>query len=165
MSIISLIHYTLFVLYTSSATFIIASPTPDRAPVLPRQTSITSDVSIAIYNDTTCGIGGPPKVIENYVQLWYAVMVSFGFSIQSYRLNRTLRADERLDWSNPYAPGTAPKGGVIPENCGTFLQTTNPDSNDHMLREGVCYQMTGGAQLCGLPWIKNRNPGRLIFSI
>lgn len=77
-------------------------------------------------------------------------MWSIGQVVQSYMLNRTLELWERLDWSTKYADGTMPDRGAIPEDCGVYLQTTNPDSNGHVLRKMVCYPLVGGAEVCVL---------------
>lgn len=125
-------------------------PTPTRA-----------GVNITFFSDTSCGHS--PVFASMDFNLSYSVMKPLEFIVQSYSLSRFLSSEERLDWSSPYPAGSAPSGGTIPKECGTYLQTTNPDSNGHTLRDGTCYLMTEGATVWE-PVQRDHKSLRLILS-
>ena len=118
-----------------------------RSPTIsPRHNPFPANLEIHIWTTPGCGEANGPNVFVTEGQtLSYSIMWPIGYPVQSYMLNRTLEMWERLDWSTPYAKGTMPPGKGIPGACGTFLQTTNPDSNQHVLGGGICYPISGGA--------------------
>lgn len=71
------------------------------------------------------------------------------FIIQPYILSRYYSSEEQLDLNNPRADRVAPNPNGIPEQCGTFKETTSPDSSNNTLHDNTCYQMTGGATVRG----------------
>lgn len=123
----------------------VASPPPR-----PAQTHIPTfnraGVNITLFNDTSCGYS--PVSVSIDFNLSYDHMQPVPFIVRSYSLSRFLSSEEQLDWSTPYPSDSIPYGGTIPKECGTYLQTTSPDSNNHTLRDGTCYLMTGGARVC-----------------
>ena len=107
-----------------------------------RSHPIPANVNITVFSDTSCGLSNVHAELD--VAFLYGIMSPTGMTTLSYKLSRALSLDEQLDWSNPYPPGT-PNPGAIPEDCGTFLQTTSPDSNKNPLHGGTCYAVNGGA--------------------
>ncbi len=142
---ISAVLFIIDVLYASTA---FAIPPPDHTPISSRAAPMRAGVNITTFNDTSCGQDPIFQLLDQ--NLTYGVMLPLPFTAQSYNLSRYLSSEERPDWSAPYAPNTEPAGGMIPDKCGTYLQTTNPDSNGNTLHDGTCYLITGGATVCGL---------------
>ncbi|KAF6235006.1 hypothetical protein HO173_006936 [Letharia columbiana] len=145
--------FVLLVIYALCAGIVSTSPSPDHALISARhqdQKSKTEPVpaylTIKVYNDTTCGHSHVYEVYAHNTQpLAYGIMWAPGLTTRSYTLSRDLEQDEVLDWNNPYPSGSAPPGDGIPEQCGTYSQTTNPDSNGNMLHGNTCYLMAPGA--------------------
>ncbi|CAF9943136.1 MAG: hypothetical protein ALECFALPRED_010690 [Alectoria fallacina] len=159
MAIMISIFSVFSVFYASGAGTVSASSTHERMSISTRHSPFRAGVNITVFNDTVCGHSG--VFTEQDQTLFYSVMLPTTLITQSYMLSRALSSEEQLDWSAPYSPGTAPPGGAIPEECGTFLQTTNPDPNKHTgdtLKEGICYLMTGGATVFELPWRRDHGP-------
>lgn len=61
-------------------------------------------------------------------------------TISSYTLSRDLIAGEQLDFSYP---GPDEDGNKSGDPCSQFLETSNPDSNGNLLKEGICYGLVG----------------------
>ena len=115
-----------------------------------------ADLNINTWTEPGCDKAtGVKTTVSLNNSLAYSMMWSIGRPVQSYMLNRTLQSWERLDWSSPYANDATPEGGAIPEGCGNYLQTTNPDSNGHMLQGGICYPIIDGATVCVLDGKEN----------
>ena len=140
---------SILLIYASVVGFANTLPSLPGTPISTRDSPspFRAGVNITVYNDTSCGLN--PVHLESNIDLYYSKMKPSSFIIQSYILSRYLSTDEQLDFSNPYADGAAPNPNGIPEQCGTFKETTNPDSNNHTLRDDTCYQMTGGATVRG----------------
>ena len=117
--------------------------TSDHPSISARQQPIPANVSITVFNDTSCGLSHVHTELDIDFH-FYGIMSPTSMMTQSYKLSRALTTDERLDWNNPYPPGTSPPG-ALPVDCGTYFQTNIPDSNNNALHEGTCYAMNGGA--------------------
>lgn len=148
MSIKSSIFSVLLVIYALRAGVVSSIPTPNSPNICShgKPEPIRAGVNITVFNDTSCG-QSDVYVTMNH-SFYYAIMWPTNFKIQSYTLSRFVSSKEQLDWNNPYASGIVPPGGTIPVECGTFIQTTSPDSNGNVLHQDTCYQITGGAQVC-----------------
>lgn len=57
----------------------------------------------------------------------------------SYNFSRDLVEGEQLDFSYDSFRNNTGNG-----ECDVFLETTNPDSNDHMLVADQCYNLRNG---------------------
>ena len=150
MSVVTRISTTLLVIYVLITGVMSASPSLDHNPSYPRDSYelIRAGVNITLFSDTSCGHDSVFQTVD--LNLTYGVMEPIPFTIQSYILSRYLSSEEQLDFSAPYSPNTKPPGGEIPEECGKYLQFTNPDSNGNTLRDGTCYLIVGGATACDL---------------
>ncbi len=145
MSVLTRISPSLLIIYALSTGVMSASPSLDHNSISPRDTYklIRAGVNITLFSDTSCGHDNVFQT--DNLSLTYGVMEPIFFTIQSYILSRYLSSEEQLDFSAPYPPDTKPPGGHIPEECGKYLQFTNPDSNGNTLRDGTCYLIVGGA--------------------
>lgn len=119
-------------------------------------------LNITVWSEPGCNETDGTKVtVLNENTLSYSAMWAVGLTTQSYMLSREMYSWERLDWSTPYPSGSVPAGGGIPEACGTYQQTTNPDSNNNVLHGEMCYALQPGATV-GVPFIPN---GRVCFAV
>lgn len=134
-----------------NACVVSTNPVPDNSPPWTLQYAKRAGVNITVFNDTSCGqdYEGPRPgslvLTEWELNLTYGEMVNTSFTIQSYNLSRFLSSSERLDWSGPYASDTVPRIPEVPEACGSYDQTTSPDSNGNPLHEETCYLLDPGA--------------------
>ena len=140
----------LLVIYASSAYVVSGNPAPENTAPSTQRFGKWAGVKIFLFDDTNCGQSyiypepGTEVVSKLVGNLWYGKMLHSDFTFQSYNLSRFLSSEERLDWSNPYPSGAMPIPGV-PNKCGTFVQTTSPDSNGNSLHERICYLLDPGA--------------------
>ena len=137
----------LLTIYAVSTSVTSASPTHDHKPIHPHYIPVPTHLTVTVFNDTSCGKDSHTVA---HINPSYGIMLPTGLVTHSYTLSRALSMQEQLDWSTPYPSNIVGKGDAIPKECGTFLQTTNPDSNNHTLDKGICYAMTGGATVRGL---------------
>ncbi|MCJ1454639.1 hypothetical protein MMC28_004992 [Mycoblastus sanguinarius] len=131
---------TLVTLYALSAGAL-AMPTLDGASLATREQLDGTDASLVI---TTFNVPGCPGTGSQQP-------VTYGdrytLPVVSYNVSRPLVMGEQLDFSD-YAPGVAPYSpdvNGVASGCTLFLETTNPDSNNHMLTNNVCYELTNNA--------------------
>ena len=121
----------------------------DQSPaIFPRSNHpFPANLDLTVWSEPGCNQTGSVSRVTTFNEktLAYSDMWDVGLMTQSYMLSRELHLWERLDWNTPYASGAAPHGGAIPNACGTFQQTTNPDSNHNPLHKGICYALNPGA--------------------
>ena len=103
-------------------------------------------ITLEYWNTTSCAglsVGSPILDWSNNTVLDPAVL--------SYKLSRNMNRTEFLDSSGHGLHGKV-IGGVDP-SCSVFLEKANPDSNNNLLLEEVCYgYLKGHTPACVRIW-------------